>query len=123
MSNPPSRRNSAVRFPTTCWSRVVAAGDPQAPGARDAMEGLCRDYWYPLYAFIRRRGHDRDTAAVLVQGLFAELIARDDLGDLDPDRGKFRTFLLAACTNYLANRCDHDRAAKRGGGQPHIPLD
>jgi RNA polymerase sigma-70 factor (ECF subfamily) len=117
------KRNSAVRFPTTCWSRVVAAGDPQAPGARDALEGLCRDYWYPLYAFLRHRGHGRDAAADLVQGLFAELLARQDLGALGPARGKFRTFLLAACTHYLANRRDHDRAAKRGGRRLHIPLD
>ena len=59
---------------TTCWGRILQAGDPAAPGARAALEGLCRDYWYPLYAFVRRTGHDPETAQDLVQGLFAELL-------------------------------------------------
>ena len=74
-----SEVSSAARFPTTCWSRILAAGDPDAPEARAALEGLCRDYWYPLYAFVRRKGHDPETAQDLVQGLFAGLLERDDL--------------------------------------------
>lgn len=118
-SHPPP----AAPFPTTHWSRVVAAGDPDAAGARDALEALCRDYWYPLYAFVRRRGHDFDDAADLVQGLFAQLLARRDLAGLDPGRGRFRSFLLAACSHYMANRRVHERAEKRGGGRAPIPID
>ena len=67
------------RFPTTRWSRVAAAGDPDSPGGRAALEGLCRDYWYPLYALVRRKGHGPDEAADLVQGFLADLLERGDL--------------------------------------------
>jgi RNA polymerase sigma factor (sigma-70 family) len=115
--------SSAARFPTTCWGRILAAGDPDAPEARAALEGLCRDYWYPLYAFIRRKGHDPETAKDLVQGLFAELLERDDLRRLEPDRGRFRSFLMVCCTHYLARHHDRERAVKRGGGRAVIPID
>ena len=114
---------SAPRFPTTHWSRVAVAGDPADPEARAALEGLCRDYWYPLYAFARRRGLGVDDAADLVQSFLADLIARRDLAAADPNRGRFRSFLLAACAHYLANRRDHDRAAKRGGGRAPVSID
>jgi RNA polymerase sigma-70 factor (ECF subfamily) len=119
MAEPPS----AARFPTTHWSRVARAGVPDDPEARAALEGLCRDYWYPLYAFARRRGLGPDDAADLVQGFFADLIARRDLAAADPARGRFRSFLLAACSHYLSNRREHDRAAKRGGGRAPVPID
>ena len=96
---------------------------PNAPEARTALEGLCRDYWYPLYAFIRRKGHDPETAQDLVQGLFAELLERDDLRRLEPDRGRFRSFLMVCCTHYLARYHDRERAVKRGGGRAVIPID
>ena len=73
-----SEKPSTARFPATCWSRILQAGDPAAPEARAALEGLCCDYWYPLYAFVRRKGHDPQTAQDLVQGLFAELLERND---------------------------------------------
>ena len=89
--NPPRRLASRPRK----WSRVVRAGDPADPEARAALEGLCRDYWYPLYAFARRRGLAPDDACDLVQGFFADLIERGDLAAVDPERGRFRSFLLA----------------------------
>jgi len=114
---------SAAPFPTTCWGRVLEAGDPAAPESRAALEGLCRDYWYPLYAFVRRKGHDPETAQDLVQGLFASLLERDDLRRLDPGRGRFRSFLMACCTHYIARHRERERAARRGGGRVAIPID
>jgi DNA-directed RNA polymerase specialized sigma24 family protein len=112
----------ADRFPTTRWSRVVSAGDPADPGARVALEGLCRDYWYPLYSFARSRGLDPDDSADIVQGFLADLIERGDLAVVDRDRGRFRTFLRAACGHYMAHRREHDRALKRGGGRRIVPI-
>jgi RNA polymerase sigma-70 factor (ECF subfamily) len=114
---------SAVRFPTTCWSRVLLAGDPASPEASAALEALCRDYWYPLYAFVRRKGHDPETAQDLVQGLFASLLGRGDFRGLHPLRGRFRSFLMACCTHYLARHHERERAARRGGGRVAIPID
>jgi RNA polymerase sigma-70 factor (ECF subfamily) len=88
-----------------------------------ALEGLCRDYWYPLYAFVRRKAHDSETAQDLVQGLFAHLLERDDLRGLEPGRGRFRSFLMACCTHYLARHHERERAARRGGGRVAIPID
>jgi RNA polymerase sigma-70 factor (ECF subfamily) len=115
--------SSAARFPTTDWGRVLQAGEPSSPAARAAMENLCRDYWYPLYAFVRRKGHDPETAQDVVQGLFAELLRPNDLRSLSPKRGRFRSFLLACCTHYLAKHHDRQRALKRGGGRASIPID
>jgi RNA polymerase sigma-70 factor (ECF subfamily) len=112
-----------VGFPTTCWSRVIHAGDPADPSARGALEGLCRDYWYPLYAFVRRQGVGPDDAGDIVQGFLADLIERRDLATADPARGRFRSFLRAACAHYLAHRRDHDRAAVRGGGRRAFTID
>lgn len=114
---------SAAPFPTTCWGRVLEAGDPAAPESRAALEELCRDYWYPLYAFVRREGHDPETAQDLVQGLFASLLERDDLRRLHPDRGRFRSFLMACCSHYIARHRERERAARRGGGRAAIPID
>jgi len=110
-------------FPTTCWGRILQAGDPAAPEARAALEGLCRDYWYPLYAFVRRKGHDPETAQDLVQGLFTDLLERGGFRDLQPQRGRFRSFLMACCTHYLAKIQGRERAVKRGGGRSCISLD
>ena len=93
MTDPPS----AARFPTTHWSRVVAAGDSGAPLAREALAELCRAYWFPLYAYIRRRGHDPDRALDLTQDLFVRLLEKGVLAAADPARGRFRTFLRAVC--------------------------
>jgi RNA polymerase sigma-70 factor (ECF subfamily) len=110
-------------FPTTQWSRVARAGDPDEPEARAALEGLCRDYWYPLYALARRRGFDRDEAGDIVQGFLADLLERGDLVTADPSRGRFRSFLRAACIHFMERRRQHDRALKRGGGIRPISID
>jgi RNA polymerase sigma-70 factor (ECF subfamily) len=115
---------SAAGFPTTHWSRVLrAAADPTDREGRDALERLCRDYWYPLYAFVRRKGLDREEAGDLVQGFLADLIERRDLTKADPSRGRFRSFLRTACSHFLSHARGHDRAMKRGGGQTPVSID
>jgi RNA polymerase sigma factor (sigma-70 family) len=113
----------AARFPTTHWSRLGRVGDPADPEACAAMEGLCRDYWFPLYAFIRGRGHSSHEAEDLVQGFFADLLERGDLARLDQSKGRLRSFLRASCDHYLANRRDRDLATKRGGDVTIISID
>ncbi len=107
---------SPDRFPTTHWSRVVQSAERSSPEARAALEALCGAYWYPLYAFIRRRGHDPDAAADLVQGLFTHLLEHGSFAKADPRRGRFRTFLLAVCRNFLSDQHERRQAQKRGGG-------
>ncbi len=111
------------RFPTTRWSRIVAAGDRDAPEAREALSSLCAAYWYPLYAFIRRKGHGPDEALDLTQEYFAGLLERGTVAAADPGKGRFRSFLLADCRHFLAHRREHDRALKRGGGKPPLSID
>jgi RNA polymerase sigma factor (sigma-70 family) len=123
VTDPRSTDRPRAQFPTTHWSRVVAAGDPSAPGARDALAELCGEYWYPLYAFIRRRGHDPESAEDLVQGFFAALLEKESLATVDRTKGRFRSFLVAACTHYLSNRHDHDQTLKRGRGHAVVPID
>jgi RNA polymerase sigma-70 factor (ECF subfamily) len=118
-----SKPAAAGRFATTHWSLVAAARDPDAPAARDALAALCNAYWYPLYAFIRRRGYHGDEAQDLTQEFFARLLEQDFLRTVDRGKGKFRSFLLAACQHFLANERDRARAAKRGGGRPCLSLD
>jgi RNA polymerase sigma-70 factor (ECF subfamily) len=123
MSDPQAAPRAKAPFPTTHWSRVVRASDPAEPGACAALAELCAAYWYPLYAFVRRKGYDAEDAHDLVQGFFARFLEKDDLAQVDPSKGRFRSFLMAACSHYLANRRDHDRAMKRGGGRIPIPID
>jgi RNA polymerase sigma factor (sigma-70 family) len=118
-----SENQSAARFPTTQWSRIARAGRPADPEARAALEELCRDYWFPLYAFARRRGSSPHEAEDIVQGFLSDLLERGDLTGLDRSKGRFRAFLRAACEHYLANRRDHDRAAKRGGERSIVSID
>lgn len=110
-------------FLTTRWSLVARAASPHAPEARGALEDLCRAYWWPLYAYLRRRGIDGERAADLVQGLFAELIEKGRLAQADGERGRFRGWLLAALKYHVGHEDERDRAAKRGGGALHVPLD
>ena len=113
----------AGRFPTTHWSRVVTAGDPAEPGSRQALAALCAAYWYPLYAFIRRKGYDADAALDLVQAYFARLLEGRVLAAADPAKGRFRTFLMADCTLFLSNRRARAEAQKRGGGRVVVSID
>jgi RNA polymerase sigma-70 factor (ECF subfamily) len=114
---------AAARFATTCWTVVAHAGDRDSPEAREALAELFRAYWYPVYAYLRRRGHSPHEAEDLTQGFFADLLARDFLKGIDPVKGKFRSFLLVALKNFLANRRDWHGRAKRGGKIPHLSLD
>ena len=119
------RASNAVtgQFATTRWSVVLEAGKGNSSEAAVALENLCRTYWYPLYAFIRRKGFGVEDAKDLTQQFFALLLMRSDFGTVDPHKGKFRTFLLTALTHFLSNEWDRAHAAKRGGGQIAIPLD
>ena len=123
MPDPEAGPPSKAPFPTTHWSRVALAGDPAEPEAREALSDLCAAYWYPLYAFVRRKGYAPDEAADLVQGLFARLLERDGLRGLSPARGRFRSFLMAFCQHYLANHREREVAAKRGGGRVPVAID
>src|SRR5258706_16381548 len=110
-------------FNTTHWSVVISAGDDRSRVAAEALEKLCRAYWYPLYAYVRRKGCDPHKAQVLNQEFFFRLLKENYLGAVDRRRGKFRSFLLAALNHFVSNQRDYERAAKRGGGQALISLD
>lgn len=103
-----------MAFQTTRWTLVRAAGGTPAPERRIALETLCRTYWPPIYAFLRRQGESAEQAEDLTQAFFARLLERDDLGMADPERGRFRSFLLGALRHFLANEHERARAAKRG---------
>jgi RNA polymerase sigma factor (sigma-70 family) len=102
-------------FVTTHWSVVLKAGRADTPNAAAALEQLCRNYWHPLYAYVRRAGHSPEDAQDLVQEFFARLLERNTIGRADPGRGRFRSFLLTVLKNFLANEWDKQRAKKRGG--------
>lgn len=112
------------RFVATRWTMVLsAARGHQTPRSAAAMAELCRSYWYPLYAFIRRRGHGVEEAEDLTQEFFARFIAKEFLAGVDREKGRFRTFLLMAVKRFLANEYDRAQAQKRGGGQRIVPLE
>ena len=92
----PWTSQGGAQFPTTHWSVVLAAGDTAIPGGRAALEKLCRTYWYPLYAYVRRQGRGPEEAQDLTQAFFAQLLARGSLGTVSREKGRFRSFLLAA---------------------------
>ncbi len=121
--DPQTVDRSRAQFPTTHWSQVVAAGNASAPESRAALAALCAAYWYPLYAFVRRRGHDSHSAEDLVQGFFTLLLEKDGLTSVDRAKGRFRSFLIAACSHFLANRLDYERTLKRGRGRVPVPID
>ncbi len=110
-------------FATTHWSVVLQAGEEQSGAGSAALEKLCRLYWFPLYAFIRRLGHGEADAKDLTQEFFARLLERRDFRHMDAQKGKFRTFLLVSLRNFLSNQRDFARAAKRGGGKTIVSLD
>lgn len=110
-------------FSSTHWSLVLAAGDMRSPQAQEALEQLCRIYWYPLYAYVRRKGHQRHDALDLTQEFFARLLARNYLSAADRNRGKFRSFLLGSLEYFLAREWTKGHAQKRGGGQTVLSLD
>lgn len=112
-----------ARFTTTHWSVVVAAGDATQPGALDALEQLCRAYWYPLYVYVRRRGHSPEDAQDLTQDFFQRLLASDWIARADQAKGRFRTFLLCGLKNFLSNEWQKRTRLKRGAGKGLVALD
>jgi RNA polymerase sigma-70 factor (ECF subfamily) len=102
---------------------VVSAGDSDTTIAREALAGLCQTYWYPLYAYVRRRNFSPPDAEDLTQEFFARFLEHRWVGDADREKGRFRTFLLSAMNHFLANEWDKARAQKRGGGVPLLPLE
>jgi RNA polymerase sigma-70 factor (ECF subfamily) len=112
----------AGAFSSTHWSVIAQAAGHSQP-ARAALETLCVRYWYPIYAFIRRRGSNHHQAEDLTQAFFAHLLEKELIGKADRNKGKFRTFLLAAVNHFLINDWDKQLALKRGGGGQIVPLD
>jgi len=118
-----SRARTAAQFATTHWSTIDAAGDSASPESRAALERLCRAYWYPLYAFVRRKGYSPEDAKDLTQAFFERFLEKRFLKDVARERGRFRSFLLAALTHFLADEWDKVRRFKRGGGFQFLSLD
>ena len=118
----PSGTNPGAQFTTTHWSVVLTAGHASSPDARQALEQLCRTYWYPLYAYVRRRGVGKDDAEDLTQQFFLRLLQGNRLALADPARGRFRTFLLSSFQNFLANEWTKASREKRGGKIEFVPL-
>jgi RNA polymerase sigma-70 factor (ECF subfamily) len=113
----------AYRFATTSWTQVLAARDAPSRESRQALETLCRSYWCPLYAFVRRQGIDPEQARDLTQGYFAQLLEKGYLEDFDPSLGRFRVFLKASIKNFLSKERDKAHAWKRGGHTRIVSLD
>ncbi|UCE47110.1 MAG: sigma-70 family RNA polymerase sigma factor [Phycisphaerales bacterium] len=111
------------RFATTHWSVVLAAGEPESTRHRQALEALCRTYWFPLYVYLRRQGNDASQAEDYTQAFLAFLLEKRALSKADPKRGRFRSFLLASLKNFLANERARARAHKRGGDRKVLSLD
>jgi RNA polymerase sigma factor (sigma-70 family) len=115
--------NRDLRFATTNWKLIAAAKGADPAEARQALSELCAAYWYPLYAYLRRKGHTSEAAQDLTQSFFASLLGHDFLSGIARERGKFRSFLLRSLHNYLSNQRDRDHAVRRGGGHPIHSID
>jgi RNA polymerase sigma-70 factor (ECF subfamily) len=118
-----STPSDAGRFATTHWSIILAAGDSASTQHESALSALCQTYWFPLYAYLRRRGYDSHQAEDCTQGFFAGILERKGLRKADPKYGKFRSFLLACLKNFLADEWDRSHAQKRGGDKKVLYLD
>ncbi|MCK6447525.1 MAG: sigma-70 family RNA polymerase sigma factor [Planctomycetes bacterium] len=118
-ASPPPREN----FAPTRWSLVWSAGHASTPTARAALSELCAAYWYPLYAYVRRQGHDPHAAADLTQSFFARLLERNDFAAAEREKGRFRAYLLAALRHFLSDERDRANAVKRGGAANVFSLD
>ncbi len=110
-------------FETTHWSVILAAAQGNGDGEPEALETLCRTYWFPVYAFVRHRGHGPEDAEDLTQAFFTRCLAHRSFAVADPARGRFRAFLLTSLRHFLANEWDRAHTRKRGGGEPALPLD
>jgi RNA polymerase sigma factor (sigma-70 family) len=126
MSTPPPLKhaqNRAATFHTTRWSVVLAARGRSTVDAQQSLDTLCRQYWPPLYAYVRHRGHTEHDAQDLTQAFFARLLEKDWLAAAERERGRFRTFLLMALKRFLANEWDRSQTQKRGGSARIASLD
>ena len=112
-----------ANFPTTRWTLVAAAGDRERPESRRALSALCEAYWYPLYAYARRRGDSPEQAQDHTQEFFARFLEHDYFDRADPERGRFRSFLLSSFKFYLCDDAGRRRAQRRGGGAQHVPFE
>lgn len=110
-------------FTSTSWNLVARAAMGEGPESRDALSLLCKIYWPPIYAYVRRRGHDPESALDLTQGFFASFLGNDSIARADPARGRFRSYLLGAVNHFLSNEWHRGQAQKRGGGARPISLD
>ena len=115
--------HSGSQFHTTRWTQVLAAGQRADPNSQHALAELCQAYWYPVYAYIRQRGADVHEAQDLTQQFFQQVLEKESLAAADPERGRFRSFLITACKRFLTNEWHKARAAKRGGGRSRLSLD
>jgi RNA polymerase sigma factor (sigma-70 family) len=122
-STQPESQAQDRAFATTHWSAVLSADADDSSAGQTALATLCRTYWFPLYAFVRRRGYSVEDAQDLTQDFFARLLRERIFARADPQRGRFRSFLLANMKNFLANEWDRAHAQKRGGAQVVLPLD
>jgi DNA-directed RNA polymerase specialized sigma24 family protein len=126
MSSPPATTSldaTQAGFDKTHWSIVLPAAGQDSAEAQQALESLCKTYWPPLYAFLRKQGRSPEDSKDLTQGFFVHLLARNRLQQVAPAKGKFRSFLLACLNNYVHNERDKERADKRGGGQALVAID
>lgn len=119
----PDSFSAGAKFPPTLWSVVLRAGQDSSEQSRDALAVLCRAYWFPLYAYLRRQGKSPPDAEDLTQGFMLHLLEKETLSRVRREKGKFRSFLLASLQYYLANERDKQFAQKRGGGASLVPLD
>lgn len=115
--------SASDQFLTTQWSVVRAAAGLDPARAQDALTALCQTYWYPLYAFVRRKGVSAEDAEDVVQGFFEQAITKQGFANVVPEKGRFRSFLLACIQNHLANFRDSANAQKRGGGHAALDID
>jgi len=118
-----SAEPGAERFQSTHWSLVLAASKGDSPQAHEALSRLCQTYWYAIYVFIRRRGAEAEPAKDLTQEFFSRLLAKQYLRTADPERGRFRTFLMSCVDHFLSNERKKERTLKRGGNYTFVPLE
>ena len=119
----PDIEEASGTFAETHWSIIAKAGGNDPVRAQAALEALCRNYWQPVYSFVRRQGYNPHDSEDLTQDFFARLLTKNYLGTVSPEKGRFRSFLLACVKHFLANEYDKGRAQKRGGGLMPIPFD
>jgi RNA polymerase sigma-70 factor (ECF subfamily) len=120
---PVAAESGRAEFTTTHWSLVLAAGEDDSPHAAEALNELCRVYWFPLYAYVRRQGFSPHEAQDLTQEFLMRLLQKRDLARVGPAKGRFRSYLLVALQHFLVNEWERARTAKRGGGQRPVALD